>query len=88
MIGGPETVVGPFVGVASTSNDTSIRVFNNRSRYDEWFFVAGQPRVVGNQPMNPMPAGQGSPGGPTGPAAPGLPPGVQPPPGQMRPPVS
>ena len=38
---------GPFVGVASTSKDKSLRVFNGRGRYNEWLFVVGQPRVVG-----------------------------------------
>jgi type II secretory pathway pseudopilin PulG len=38
---------GPFIGVASTSKDESIRLFNGRGRYAEWLFVVGQPRVVG-----------------------------------------
>jgi type II secretory pathway pseudopilin PulG len=39
--------IGPFIGVASTSQDKSLRIFNGRTRYDQWMFVAGQPRVVG-----------------------------------------
>ena len=39
--------LGPFIGVASTNQDKSLRVFNGRTRYDQWMFVAGQPRVVG-----------------------------------------
>lgn len=38
---------GPFIGVASTSKDESLRVFNGRGRYNEWLFVVGQPRLVG-----------------------------------------
>lgn len=38
---------GPFIGVASTSQDKSLRIFNGRTRYDQWMFIAGQPRVVG-----------------------------------------
>ena len=38
---------GPFIGVASTNKDKSIRLFNGRGRYAEWLFVVGQPRVVG-----------------------------------------
>jgi len=43
-----------IVGVASRSTGTSLRIFNNRTRYDEWLFVAGQPRVVG-RPTGPRP---------------------------------
>jgi type II secretory pathway pseudopilin PulG len=39
--------LGPFVGVASTSTDKSLRVFNGRTRYDQWLFMVGQPRIVG-----------------------------------------
>ena len=48
--------LGPFVGVASTSRQESLRVMNARNHYDEWMFVAGQPRVLGRD--NPqMPHG-------------------------------
>jgi type II secretory pathway pseudopilin PulG len=48
--GGPAgTGVGPIVGVASTSRDESLRVFNGRRRYNEWLFLAGQPRRLGRQ---------------------------------------
>jgi len=43
----PTMVMGPIIGVASRSREKSLRVLNGRSRYDEWYFVAGQPRVVG-----------------------------------------
>jgi type II secretory pathway pseudopilin PulG len=39
--------MGPFMGVASTSQEKSLRVFNGRTRYDQWLFVVGQPRIVG-----------------------------------------
>lgn len=79
--GGRSTIgsVGTFVGVASRSTDSSIRLFNNRQRYDEWWFVAGQPRVVGRQLVSPAqpnrPGGPGGPGAPGGPGRPGTPPG-------------
>jgi type II secretory pathway pseudopilin PulG len=47
--------IGPFIGVASTSKEKSLRVFNQRSRYDQWLFVVGQPRVVGKDAKNMMP---------------------------------
>lgn len=63
--GGPATSVGAIVGVASLSNEKSIRLFNNREKYDEWWFVAGQPRVVGRQlvsgPATQRPGGPGQP---------------------------
>ncbi len=40
-------VMGPFQGVASTSTDKSLRLFNGRTRYDEWWFAPGQPRIIG-----------------------------------------
>jgi hypothetical protein len=58
----PGQTIGGFQGVASTSTDTSLRLFNNRTRYNEWLFVAGQPRVVGRQPAGP-PGGTAQPGG-------------------------
>jgi type II secretory pathway pseudopilin PulG len=39
--------IGPFSGVASRSNEKSLRLFNNQDQYDRWLFVAGQPRIVG-----------------------------------------
>lgn len=44
------TVVGGVVGVVSTSTEKGLRLVNGRSRYNEWTFVAGQPRVVGKAP--------------------------------------
>jgi type II secretory pathway pseudopilin PulG len=49
--------LGAVVGVASRSTEKSLRVFNGRKRYDEWYFVAGQPRVVGSTSIIPVPPG-------------------------------
>jgi type II secretory pathway pseudopilin PulG len=48
----PGTALGGFQGVASTSTEKSLRVFNGRTRYSEWVFLPGQPRVVG-RPVGP-----------------------------------
>jgi type II secretory pathway pseudopilin PulG len=61
---------GGIVGVASYSKDKSLRLFNGRERYNEWFFIAGQPRLVGRQ-FGPAIA-------PGGPAAPGSRPDARP----------
>jgi type II secretory pathway pseudopilin PulG len=58
----PGQTVGGFQGVASTSSEKSLRIFNGRTKYNEWLFVAGQPRVVGRQqPAGPRP-GSAQPG--------------------------
>lgn len=57
-------VGGGIVGVASTSEEKSFRLLNGRDRYDEWLFIAGQPRVVGAQRTPVMPGGDAS--SPTG----------------------
>ncbi len=44
-----------FQGVATTNTDKSLRVFNGRTKYSEWLFVAGQPRVIGRAPAGPRP---------------------------------
>ena len=52
----PGQAIGGFQGVASTSTDKSLRIFNGRTKYNEWLFVAGQPRVIGRQaPAGPRP---------------------------------
>jgi type II secretory pathway pseudopilin PulG len=52
----PGQAIGGFVGVASTSTEKSLRIFNGKTRYNEWLFVAGQPRVIGRQgPPGPRP---------------------------------
>jgi type II secretory pathway pseudopilin PulG len=48
----PGQVMGGFMGVASTSTERSLRIFNGRTRYNEWTFLPGQPRVVG-RPIGP-----------------------------------
>jgi len=70
-IGTTGTTLGAIQGVASKSTEKSLRMFNGRTRYDEWVFLPGQPRVVG-RPVGPVaPAG---PGRPPGGAVPGAPP--------------
>ncbi len=69
----PGRTLGGFVGVASTSAEKSLRLFNGRQKYDEWTFIAGQPRVVGktlripgirNSPAPRLPPLPGLPGSP------------------------
>lgn len=93
---GPESgMIGAFiVGVAPTSHRESIRVWNNRTHYDEWEFLgidlsvlgipAGIPGQTGGpgQPQGPgRPGFMGRPPGPRVPMFPGSPPGprIQPP---------
>ena len=47
--------IGPFQGVASTSTEKSLRIFNGRTKYNEWVFLPGQPRVVGRPIGPPIP---------------------------------
>jgi type II secretory pathway pseudopilin PulG len=66
----PGMTLGGFQGVASTSTEKSLRVFNGRTRYDEWVFLPGQPRVVG-RPVGPaMPRPGGAFPGPRSPSFP------------------
>jgi type II secretory pathway pseudopilin PulG len=67
--GSPETVLGGFQGVASTSTEKSLRIFNGRTRYNEWVFLPGQPRIVGRPvgPAMPRPGGPFQPGRPSTP---------------------
>jgi type II secretory pathway pseudopilin PulG len=70
----PAATLGGIQGVASTSHETSLRVFNGRTRYDEWVFLPGQPRVVGRQPGPPGTGIPRTPGAPApGPGPPGRP---------------
>lgn len=66
-------------GVASTSEETSLRVFNGRTKYSEWIFMPGQPRDVGKPKRGPGVPG-GAPGQPAGgqrpKTLPGSPPGI------------
>jgi type II secretory pathway pseudopilin PulG len=54
--------MGAMMGVASTNTDKSLRIFNGRTKYSEWLFVVGQPRVVGK----PLTIGPATPGGAPG----------------------
>ncbi|HLA78209.1 MAG TPA: type II secretion system protein [Vicinamibacteria bacterium] len=69
--GGPGTPLGPILGVASTNPDKSLRMFNGRTKYSDWLFVAGQPRVVGRPPGPAMPPGGGAFGPPRSSPSPG-----------------
>jgi type II secretory pathway pseudopilin PulG len=61
---GPGGTMGAIIGVASTSTDNSLRIFNGRTRYDQWLFLANQPRLLGgNQGPAALPGGAGIPGG-------------------------
>lgn len=77
MTGGGATggAVGAILGVASTSTEKSLRIFNGRTKYSEWLFVPGQPRIVGLQggPTIMGPTNRPSPGGRPSPAAPLVP---------------
>jgi type II secretory pathway pseudopilin PulG len=80
--GSPETVLGGFQGVASTSTEKSLRIFNGRTRYNEWLFLPGQPRIIGRPvgPALPQPGGPMQPGRPGQPGRP-----ITTPPGQGTP---
>ena len=72
-------IKGAFiVGVASTSTKKSIRVWNKRTRYDEWEFLGVDLNAVGVPGGIPSPTG--IPGSPGMPGRPGMmgPPGVPP----------
>lgn len=43
---GMQTVVTAIAGVVSKSTDKSIKVYNGRDHYNEWFFVYSAPRGV------------------------------------------
>ena len=58
--------IGPFIGVASVSNDKSLRIMNGAETYDEWFFLAGKPRLLGRPTMPDVLGGKGPAG--TGPS--------------------
>jgi type II secretory pathway pseudopilin PulG len=59
-VGGTISGTG-IIGVASLSKDDSLRVFNGRTKYNEWLFIAGQLRFVGPQPGPRLPQGNVSP---------------------------
>ena len=53
---------GGFQGVATTNSDKSLRIFNGRTKYNEWLFVAGQPRLIGRAPATSPRPGSVQPG--------------------------
>lgn len=53
---------GGFQGVATTNSDKSLRIFNGRTKYNEWLFVAGQPRLIGRAPTTSPRPGAVQPG--------------------------
>jgi type II secretory pathway pseudopilin PulG len=76
---------GGIIGVTSKSKEASIRVYNGRSRYNEWHvtYVQVSPKPTGPTvpTTGPTPGGRPTPGGPTTPGGPGRP-GGPPVPGQ------
>src|SRR5688572_5313882 len=84
------TAAGGIIGVTSKSKETSLRVYNGRTRYNEWAFVHVQ---TSQRPGQPGPGaavpGMGGPNqrlGPQGQPSPfGMPPGSLPNPDQQRP---
>ncbi|MGH9384894.1 MAG: pilus assembly FimT family protein [Vicinamibacterales bacterium] len=83
---GPGGTPGGIIGVTSKSKESSIKIYNGRSTYNEWAFVFVQtaqrptgPATPGDRGGRPGIPGQEGPGGPTRPiGAPGFPssPGV------------
>jgi type II secretory pathway pseudopilin PulG len=61
--GQPQLGGAAFIGVASFSKDKSLRIMNGRTRYNEWLFIAGQPRLMGRQlgVVPPAPGASASP---------------------------
>jgi hypothetical protein len=51
---GTKQVLGGIVGVASKSEEEGLRLYNGRSKYSDWIFGPGQPRVVGGRPITPV----------------------------------
>jgi type II secretory pathway pseudopilin PulG len=88
------TAAGGIIGVTSKSKDTSLRVFNGRTKYNEWAFVHVQTSQRLGQPGLGGPQGPGGttferlpnqpgPGGQQGQPSPfGMPPGAFPNPNQ------
>ncbi|MEW6322234.1 MAG: type II secretion system protein [Acidobacteriota bacterium] len=72
--GAPSGVSVGIQGVVSKSAETSIRIYNGRSKYNEWAFVAIQATQQGGGPGGPMqPRGPGAPPGNPGTFGPGGP---------------
>jgi type II secretory pathway pseudopilin PulG len=68
-------VLGGIVGVASSSNKESIKIFNGKSKYSEWdfVFVTGGSVTGAGLPQGQNPPGQNAPGqGGVGVSSPGV----------------
>ena len=73
---GPGGVAGGIMGVTSSSKDTSIRIYNGASHYNEWRFVYAPPAAApgaGGAPGSAVPGGRGGPAGRGGPGQGGQP---------------
>jgi len=85
---------GPFLGVASTSKDKTIREFNKKNHYNEWLFIYDPSADRGGLLKGPVQpdankgiGGMNPPGAPPGaPGQPGVTPQPGGPPGQQQPP--
>jgi type II secretory pathway pseudopilin PulG len=59
-VGGPGQSQGGIVGVRSTSNETSIRIYNNQQTYSQWAFDFTLEQLrAGGGPAVGVPPGQG-----------------------------
>ncbi len=50
---------GPILGVVSKSEETSLRLFNGRNKYNEWAFVATEATAQAGGPGTTIPGGPG-----------------------------
>jgi len=65
-LGGPQTSIGPFNGVASRSTEKSLRLFVGNDHYNKWVFLPKpNPRWVGKAPTTVMQVPRGAPTPPT-----------------------
>lgn len=60
-----------IIGVRSTSNDQSIRIYNNQQTYSQWAFDFTLEQLRSGQSLGPAPVGPGIGGGRGGPTGPG-----------------
>ncbi|HET8644801.1 MAG TPA: type II secretion system protein [Vicinamibacteria bacterium] len=71
--------LGGFVGVATRVTGDSLRILNGQTKYEDWRFVAVQPRVLGRQRTIGGVSPAGAAGAPEkGPRPPGPAPGASP----------
>jgi type II secretory pathway pseudopilin PulG len=65
MPGAGGETLGGFIGVATTSREKGLRIYNGKKYYHEWIFAVGLPRIVGTTPIGlPSPGAQPSGGVP------------------------